>query len=241
MSNQHNARRYPRVFLTKGIQEFDRIAGIEATWPDGTTSGVLDISYIGAAVVKSSKNTAKFNKGDEIEFHFSFAGGDQSVVFDAEVIREDEKVLAVHFPELTVNARKALETFLKQKLIGMNTKLVDSKFYIKEQGFNYWFHGPNQTNVFIWGNPNEVTKATFEVNYQVVTFENGKFFSSESKRFLAVPTEDYAYRVNNPDEKHNADKKTVLDVISLLSQMEDPTGVIKKLSENMSMVLKQKT
>ena len=228
-----NARRYPRVFLTKGIQDFERIAGLEVKWQGGHVTGVLDISYIGAAIIKTSKITEKFVKGDIIEFFMTFAGGEGEVVIDAEVIREDEKVLAVYFPELTLQARQALEKFLKQKLIGLNTRLVDSKYYIKEQGFDFWFHGPNQTNVFIWGNQDEIKKATFEINYQVITFENEKLYASESKKFLDAPTEDYAYRVNNPEEKNIADKKISQDVISLLSQMEDQTGIIKKLSEIM--------
>lgn len=238
MSDKANARRYPRVFLTKGIQEFDRIAGLEVKWPNGQITGVLDISYVGAAIIKTTKILEKFSKGDELEFKFTFAGGESDVAFDAEVIREDDKVLAVHFPELSLQARKSLDLFLKQKVIGLNTKLVDPKFYIEKQGFDFWFHGPSQTNVFIWGSLEDIQKASFEVNYQVVSFENGKFFSSESKRFLEVPTEDYAYKVNNPDQKKplentQSDKKTVQDIVSLLSQIEDSTGIIKKLSEIM--------
>ena len=214
------------------MQNFDKISGLEVKWPGGYVTGVLDISYIGAAIVKTSKITEKFSKGEIIEFYFSFANGEQDVVFDAEVIREDDKVLAVHFPELTLKARKSLETFLKQKLIGLNTKLVDPKFYIKEQGFDFWFHGPNQTNVFIWGDKDQIIKAAVELNYEVITFEDGKFYSSESKRFLEVPTEDYAYKVNNPDQRTMADVKSVQDVVSLLSQIEDKTGIIHKLSDS---------
>lgn len=234
-NNSKNSRRYPRVFLTKGVQEFERITGIEVKWPRGHVTGVLDISYIGAALVKSTKVLENFVKGEEIEFRFSFAGGPQDVVFDAEVIREDDRILAVYFPELTVQARQALDGFLKQKLVGLNTRLVDPQYYIKEQGFDYWFHGPNQTNVFIWGSLDEIKKAAFEVNYQVVTFENEKLYLSESKRFLEVPTEDYAYRVNNPESKKSADLsadlKIAQDITSLLSQIEDKSGIIKKLLE----------
>jgi hypothetical protein len=229
-----NSRRYPRVFLTKGVQDFDRIMGVEVKWPSGYVTGILDISYIGAAIIKSSKITEKFQRGDEVEFFFSFEGGKQNVAFDAEVIREDDKVLAVYFPELSLQARQALDDFLKLKLVGLNTKLVDSKYYIKEQGFDYWFHGPHQTNIFIWGTLDNIKKATIEMNYQVVTFEDGKLFLSESKRFLEVPTEDYAYRVNNPELKNVASKSVARDVVSLLSQIEDSTGIIKKLSSTLS-------
>lgn len=233
-SGQSNNRRYPRIFLTKGIQEFDRINGIEVKWPEGIITGVLDISYIGAALIKSSKLTQKYVKGDIVELLFSFAGDMTEIPFDAEVIREDEKTLAVYFPELSLQARKALDIFLKQKLIGLNTKLVDPKYYIKEQGFNYWFHGPNQTNIFIWGNANQIQKASIEMNYEVITFEDGKFYHSESKKYLEVPTEDYAYRVNNPLDKTAASKNAVQDAISLLSQIVDTSGIIKKLSQVMT-------
>jgi hypothetical protein len=235
--NQSDGRRYPRVFLTKGIQDFDKIGGLEVKWPGGFVTGVLDISYIGAAIVKTSKITQKFAKGETIEFLFSFANGPTDVPFDGEVIREDEKAIAVYFPELSLKARRALEGFLKQKLIGLNTKLVDSKYYIKEQDFDFWFHGPNQTNVFIWGNLEHVRKVTFEINNEVMTFEKGKFYLSESRSFLQVPTEDYAHRVNNPAErellKEKATKKVVHEVISLLSQMEDYTGIVKKITQTM--------
>ncbi len=228
-----NSRRYPRVFLTKGVQDFDRIAGLEVRWPTGHVTGCLDISYIGAAIVKTSKILERYKKGDKITFYFSFADGPMDVEFEAEVIREDEKVLAVFFPELSLSARQALDGFLRQKLIGLNTKLLDPKYYIKEQGFNYWFHGPNQTNIFVWGSADNIKKATIEMNYQVVTFEDGNIYLSESRRYLEVPTEDYAYRVNNPEVKSVADKRIAQDVISLLSQIEDSTGIINKLSQKM--------
>lgn len=234
-SETTNARRYPRVFLARGVH---RIAGIEVKWPgEDLTSGVLDISYIGAAIVKTSKITQKYAKGDFVNFQFSFANGDSDIPFQAQVIREDEKSIAVYFPELSLKARKALEGFLKLKLIGLNTKLVDSKYYTKEQDFNYWFHGPNQTNVFIWGNFEKIEKATFELNYEVMTFKNGKFYLSESSKYLETPTEDYAYRVNNPEAREllrkNATEKVVNEVLSLISQIEDNTGIIKKISDTM--------
>jgi hypothetical protein len=233
-----NTRRYPRIFLTKGIQEFDRIIGIDVKWPEGIVSGVLDISYIGAALIKSSKSTEKFAKGDLVELFFSFTDGPQNVPFDAEIIREDEKTRAVYFPELSLQARQALSAFLKQKLVGLNTRLVDPKYYIKEQGFNFWFHGPNQTNVFIWEDNGQIQKATIEMNYEVLTFENGNFYHSESKKYLEVPTEDYAYRVNNPEDKKAASKKAVQDAVSLLSQITDSSGIIQKLSQSMLESLK---
>lgn len=234
----NNSRRYPRIFLTKGIQEFDRISGIDVKWPEGIVTGALDISYIGAALIKSSKAVEKFAKGDFVELMFSFAEGSQNVPFDAEIIREDEKTYAVYFPELSLQARQALEVFLKPKLVGLNTKLVDPKYYIKEQGFNFWFHGPNQTNVFIWEEGGKIQKATVEMNYEVITFENEKFYHSESKKYLEVPTEDYAYRVNHPEDKNAASNKAVQDAISLLSQITDSSGIIKKLSQTMLEILK---
>jgi hypothetical protein len=238
---QSDGRRYPRVFLTKGVLDFDRIVGLDVKWPGGFVTGVLDISYIGAAIVKTSKITQKFPKGEIIEFLFSFANGATDIPFDGEVIREDDKAIAVHFPELSLQARKALDGFLKQKLVGLNTKLVDTKYYTKEQGFQYWFHGPNQTNVFVWGDLNHIQKATFELNNEVMTFEKGKFYLSESRNFLQAPTEDYTHGVNNPEEKEllkqKNTKRVVNDVMSLLSQIEDPTGIIKKVTETMLVFL----
>lgn len=233
-----NTRRYPRVFLTKGIQEFDKILGIEAKWPDGSITGVLDISYIGAAIIKTSRVTTEANKGETIEFILSFSENDQNIPFKGEVVRVDEKLISVYFPELSIGARSALERFLKQKLVGLNTKLVDPKYYIKEQGFDFWFHGPHQTNIFIWQEGGEIAKATLEMNYQVLTLENDELFLSESKRFLDVPTEDYAYGVNNPPTR-SALKNTrdcaviVKEALSLLSQIEDTTGIVAKLSEKL--------
>jgi hypothetical protein len=233
-TRKDNTRRYPRVFLTKGIQDFGKIVGLEVEWPGGTQqTGVLDISYIGAAIIKSSKVKEKYQKGDQAKFTFYFINEDKKILIDCEVIREDEKSLALYFTNLTIPGRQVLEKFLKQKLIGLNTHLVDPKFYLKEQGFNFWFHGPNQTNIFIWGNKKEISKATFEVNYEVVSFEEGKFYLSESKEFLEAPTEDYAYRVNNPENKKpiTRKEKIVGDIVSLLSQVEDVDGVIARLSQ----------
>ncbi len=233
---RENTRRYPRVFLTKGVLDFSKIVGLEVRWPEGDyQTGVLDISYIGAAIVKTSIIPQKYQKGDRVPFVFCFQEEDEKITIECEIVRADERSLAVYFVDLPLATRKILEKFLKQKLIGQNTRLVDPKFYIKEQGFDYWFHGPNQTNIFIWGNKRKIVKATFEVNYEVVSFENKKFFLSESKEFLEAPTEDYAYRVNNPESKRPIVKKEkiIKDIFSLLSQVQDPDGVIAKLAQEM--------
>jgi hypothetical protein len=229
-------RRYPRVFLNKGVEEFEKIMGLEVEWPDGIHTGVLDISYIGAAIAKNSKVKISLQKGDRVPFVFCFADQDKKIMIDSEVIREDERSLAVYFLNLTLPGRQTLEKFLKQKLIGLNTHLIDPKFYIKEQGFDYWFHGPNQTNIFIWGTKDEIRKATFEVNYEVISYEDGEFFLSESKEFLEVPTEDYAYRVNNPESKKPLPprSKHISEILSLLSQVQDTTGAIKTLIQKVA-------
>lgn len=231
---QQQNRKYPRVFF-KGIQETDKIIGIEAELENGMRLRVLDISYVGAAILKSSKDALNFEKGKKINVKFYIEDQKKPQEVMAEVIREDQKMIAVHFPDMSAETRLCLQKFLKEKLIGLNMHLVNPDFYIKEQKFDYWFHGPNETNVFIWKNTDGIEKATIEINYQVLTFDNQGLYLSQTKEHLAAPTEDYAYQVNIPNEKIAVSSKDPFykQVLSLLSQISDETGVIAELSEKL--------
>lgn len=230
-----SGRRYPRVLLTKGIQNFSKIAGIEVVWPKGQITGAIDISYIGAAIVQPQDHSySNLEKGERLSLEFHFLENNKRVLFNCEVVRVDDRCIAFHFPELSVEARKILQKFMQSKLVGAYTKLVDPKFYIKEQGFNYWFHGPNQTNIFIWGDKKRIQRVTIELESRVLTMDNGEMYEAKSTDFLFVPTEDYAHQVNNTLERLKLSSAFVKQVVAFLAEVPDTKGLIDKILKDMT-------
>lgn len=224
-------RRYPRILIGKGL--IGRLSGIDAYWPDGKKTGVVDISYIGASVISHKEPAWDLSKGEKIKLEFHFLESDKRAMFECEVVRQDDRCTGFYFPNLSVEARKHLQKYLDSKIVAQNTRFVDPKHYIKEQGFSYWYHGPNQTNIFIWGDKKKIKRCTIELEGQVLSFENGKALESKSADFLFVPTEDYGHQVNNPDEQKPAQAQAIKKIISFLTLVPDTKGVIEKVIENL--------
>lgn len=227
-------RRYPRILIGKGLT--GKIAGVDAYWPDGKKTGVVDISYIGTAVVSHKEPAWDLSKGEKINLELHFLENDVRVPFECEVVRQDDRCTAFHFPNLSVEARKVLQKFMQPKLVGMNTRYVDPKYYIKEQGFNYWYHGPNQTNIFVWGDKKRIKRCTVELEGRVLNIQDQKLYESKSADFLYVATEDYAHQVNNSEDKKLLTTKDsfVKQVVSFIAQVPDAKGILEKVIESIN-------
>ncbi len=220
-------RRYPRVFLDKALEDFKEIMGVQVEWPHGDVGGVLDISYIGAALAKPAGLNLRFNESEIIPLSFQFSNF--AVKIRAQFVREISQALGVHFIDLGPEANLELEKFLKEKMIGLNTRFISTGHYSTNQSFSHWFHGPNDTNIFIWQKEGKIEKATIELSSQVLFYENGKLLHSQLESWSDA--DDYAYYLNYHSDKFTFKSKSDFfeSVVSVLTQIQEERGVLDQL------------
>ena len=186
-------RRYPRMFLI-GAAELRAIIGAEIRWNDSRISRVVDLSFLGAAV--ENPKSLDLHRDQIVEIDLMLKGQDPLRVV-GRVVRADEKVIALEFAALPLTARRGLALFLNDQTLGFHLRPVNPLFFDKHQNFSQWFHGPNDTNLFIWREGSKIVRAVFEAYNEVLFFEGQDLYVGKSRDHLELPTEDYAYNVLN--------------------------------------------
>lgn len=201
-------RRFQRVSFS---DEFDNIR-IELVG-----SGVVklfDISYGGAAFAQPAKNPVDQERVVEILF-FKKEG---TIPVKARVLRFTGDMFATEFTQLPGNSRLFIDSLISDRTVGLNMNLVDPKYYQSSEDFQFWFHGPKETNFFIWTENEKLSKARLEMEDFVVYWQLGQkiFEQKTTSRGMALS-----------ELKKNAFSK----VFDILSQMPTNLSVIGELKK----------
>jgi hypothetical protein len=220
-------RRFPRIFLQKA-DVFQAMAGARVAWANGVATNVLDLSYTGAALERPKAES--FEKGQSIELKFSFAGGQPASV-KSKVVRADPNLVGVQFESLSPQARLAFETFLTDNLLGLHLHAVDPNLFSKTQDFTHWFHGPKDTNVFIWIKSEQLHKAIVEIDHQILVWNQGVLSQGKSRADLLSAIEDYYSPVlfESVRAGRDIDRQLHARVVKLLSQIKGSPHVVNRL------------
>ena len=165
-------RKFPRVDFKKFKPDVQKIIGAAVLWPSGETSPVFDLSHTGAAL--SSPKEQKLKVGDILKITFEIQGKKQADV-SCKIVRVGEHVVGVQFAEMNTQARMSFEKFLQSKLMGLNVRLVNPHFYGAKEDFTFWFHGPNDFNVFLWKKGKGLGRVLVELGADLLLFENNEF------------------------------------------------------------------
>gem|GEM_PF-2362554 len=162
-------RRYPRVQVHPISQLFTvEIVGFGPT-------DVFDISLNGVALAQPLEKQIVTNK-EVVTVRFTSNGTGLAVEILSHVIRLDSKVIALEFVDIPTEGRKLLEQVVSDRVIGLNMSLVDPRYYHSSSSFSYWFHGPMETNLYLWEDTEKgLSRAQFDINDSVLFFENGSF------------------------------------------------------------------
>ena len=143
---------------------------------------IFDMSYQGAALGQPknrpiSDTTAPLN----LEFSTEI---DQAVV-PVRVVRLTEELVAVEFTNVPVPARIIVDRVVTDRIVGLNFRLVEPEHYAVDQDFNYWFHGPKETNLYLWG-ASQLERAQFDTPLGSVIYEDD-IFLIETQRIGGKP------------------------------------------------------
>lgn len=166
-------RRYPRLFLAGQDSEYREIAGAKILWPKQGQSVVYDMSYAGLAV-ECGGRTLQFKAGQHLEVGLKLPGQDPFPIA-VDVVRVLPKVIALKIATTSPDGRIKIDQFLKDQIVGTNTRKMNTALLDKTLMSDIWYHGPFDTNFFLWKKDDKLDKVIFEYDNLLLTFENNSF------------------------------------------------------------------
>lgn len=227
--NHKFQRRFPRIFLQKSNRPLSLILGAKCVWPTGDRLDVHDLSYVGAAFVRTQRTEPRV--GEKLDLVMELVGLPPFEI-PVEVARLTDKLIAVAFGPLTTEARQTLESFLHEKMIGVQVRGIDPKYFAKPGNFTHWFHGPNNTNIFLWYEEMKLKQATVEFGPDLLNFKGGVFTEADAEQYVDFEQDDYVKPVLERSQiKQTPAGFTALmgRILNMLSQVDDPERVLEPL------------
>ena len=227
-----NRRRYPRIVIPQGLTDLKKLIGIEALIAGGEKTPLLDLSYAGAAL-QIKNNDSNYKTGDAIKIELIFDNKASRSV-NAEIVRVTDNALGVRFVTMPAETRLELERYMNDKMLGLNIHQVRADLLNardRRRNLSHWYHGPRDTNIFLWQKENEISKAVVEIDYQILHYENGEFFVSHTLSETEFFRDGYAAYFdygNDRNVKYSA-IDTIKRVISVISQMQNRTAELDYL------------
>lgn len=222
-------RRFPRLFLAHEDSDYREIAGAKILWPKQGQSVVYDMSYAGLAV-ECGGRTLQFKAGQHLEVGLKLPGQDPFPI-EVDIVRVGPKVIALKIATTSPDGRIKIDQFLKDQIVGTNTRKMKSEILDASFKSDIWFHGPFDTNFFLWGKGENLQKAVFEYDNLLLTFEENKFrvtrSASAGDGSLGYMGE-FANTITT-GHKVSLGASWVDRVIRLISQVDDQDGHLRPL------------
>ncbi|MDZ4660676.1 MAG: PilZ domain-containing protein [Pseudomonadota bacterium] len=226
MSNENAwpiKRKFPRIVLPKNLNDLHRIIGVNASVISGPNVPVLDLSYGGAAL-EMGPSSDNHKIGDKIGIQFLLE--DQMLKpITSEIVRISGNALGVSFKEMTPETRLGFDQIIKDKMIGLNTYQIRTDLlnpFERRLDLSCWFHGPRDTNIFIWQRHGHIDKAVIEYDYYLIHFESGLFKISRTEPDSELESDGYvAYfeKTSAGQELIAKDLEVLKRIVGLISQI----------------------
>lgn len=224
-----NRREHIRVPVAGDWGDVQPLLGAALHWPNHETSPVFDLSYFGVAAGRPALYSPKADERMDLRIDL---GKDASVPLKGRVAWTGDRVIGFQLDPLGIEARQALDDFLEDRLIGMNLRRVDRRHY-GPFDFSVWYHGPHNTNVFLWQElkTDKITKAEIELDGRVLIFD-GKQLLSGGARAMSLTDQIGAGSKDADDDVLPTVMKDHMPLVkrtlSILSQVDEPRGPLRE-------------
>lgn len=168
-------RKFPRLLLAHPDGQYNKLEGLKFLWPKGGKSQVLDLSYSGLAI--SSQGFLDFVKlGEYIEAHLLLPGEDQpQIPISVRVVQKTAQIIGFRIDSTSPEGRIKIDQVMKDLIVSENMRKLSSHLLHSSLQCDVWFHGPFDTNLFIWKEGPGVAKAYIEYDNTVLVYEEGNF------------------------------------------------------------------
>lgn len=177
--NPKDRRKYKRVLVESSSKEFTfEIIGYGPTV-------VYDMSYSGAAFAQpKAKSISQLDS--ELIVHMKTQVDEAKVI--AQVVRANEDFVAVEFKDMSASARVIIDRLVTDRIVGLNMNLINTQYYSSQSDFNFWYHGPKETNLYLWThNNNKIMKAQLDMGSCLLIYEQESFVFENKSSESTVP------------------------------------------------------
>ncbi len=168
-------RKFPRLLLAHPDGQFDKLEGLQFLWPKGGKSQILDLSYSGLAI--SSQGFLDAVKlGDYIEAHILLPGEEQlQIPVSVRVVRKTAQIIGLRIDSTSPEGRIKIDQVMKDLIVAENVRKMSPLLLHSSLQCDVWYHGPFDTNLFLWKDGLSLVRAYIEYDNTVLVYEEGNF------------------------------------------------------------------
>lgn len=168
-------RKFPRLLLAHPDGQYGRLDGLHFLWPKGGKSQILDLSYSGIAI--SSHGFLDLVKiGDYVEANILLPGEEQlQIPVAVRVVRKSAQVIGFRIDSTSPEGRIKIDQSVKDAIVADNLRSLSPHLLHSSLQCDVWYHGPFDTNFFLWKDGLSLVKAYIEYDNTVLVYENGQF------------------------------------------------------------------
>jgi hypothetical protein len=169
-------RKYPRLFLAHSDDEYNKIDGAQFLWPFGGKSQVLDLSYSGIAI-SAIGFLDQVKIGDYIEAHLLLPHESHfQIPVAVRVVRKAAQIIGLKIDSTNAEGRIKIDQMMKDGIVAKGLGRRSPAQLHSNLKSDIWFHGPFDTNMFIWKTPHgSMEKCMIEYDNTVLIYEKGEF------------------------------------------------------------------
>lgn len=169
-------RKYPRLFLAHSDDEYSKIEGAQFLWPQGGKSQVLDLSYSGIAI-SAVGFLDQVKIGDYLEAHLLLPHEAHfQIPVAVRVVRKAAHVIGLKVDSTNAEGRIKIDQMMKDGIVAKGLSKRSPLQLHANLKSDVWFHGPFDTNMFIWKTPSgTMEKCIIEYDNTVLIYEKGEF------------------------------------------------------------------
>jgi len=176
------SKKMPRLFLAHGEDHFSVIPGVTFVWPDRSESAVYDLSWAGIAVAAQGV-VGKLRIGSNFEIKLRIEGVVEALPLKVRIVRLTAKMVGFVLESLSSDGRMILDQITKDRLVAKNLRQAPpGDLQPQLQSADLWFHGPFDTNIFIWRKniPGEILRAVVEYDNLLWVYDEGRIHMMKS-------------------------------------------------------------
>jgi hypothetical protein len=201
-------RKYQRVLVEPSSKV------LQVTVTDYGPTLVFDMSYEGAAFAQPKERKVE-SVDQPIRLHLKTDVDEAAIA--AKTVRVSDEVVAVHFKDISVAARIIIDRVVTDRIVGLNMALIDPKHYSAGADFSFWFHGPKDTNLYLWMQEGELVKAQMDMSGSSMVMDEDMILFENKKSGEGVPV------LNN--------QQIALKVYSIIRQIESELPALVRFKE----------
>lgn len=221
-------RKYPRVYLQEN-ENLKPILGASALF-ESVEVKVFDMSYTGLALERVESFAVE--NGSILDFQLCLGG--KKLQLQGHVRWQTDELFGLQLDKIGEKDRLTLMRFIDKKVLGTYVFLVAKELY-SQQSFDLWYHGPYDTNIYIWKVSGTLDKAMIELDGFLLSYEDKEFHLVNTKFSQDIEAE-YNYYLHSDDSRQVLEPTNPfhLRVIEVLSQIENKPKSIEILLQKLA-------